>query len=582
MEPNTKTLGDYLSALRRRKGSLLGVMLLLLVITVSVAFGLQPVYRSTATILIEQQEIPSELVRSTISTFADQRIQVISQRVMTRANLLDIVKKYNLYPEDQKREPSEVLIENMRKDIKMNMVSADVMDPRSGRPTAATIAFTVGYDNDSPALAQKVANELVSLYLNENLKSREQTTNETSKFFNDETQKLSEKISTLERQLAEFKERNAGQLPELMNLNMQLMDRTGQEIAEVERELRSLKERRIYLESQLAQLDPQSKLFSESGERILGAANRLRVLQAKYVAMAAAYGPDYPDLGRMRREIEALKKEAGEVDTRAELELRLVKVRTDLALARDKYTQDHPDVKRLEREATQLEMAAKVSPSAGVADGNIAKKPDNPAYIQLQAQLQAADAEWNSLQQKQTQLADKLAEYERRITHSPQVERKFRELTRDQDNAWAKYKDLKARQMEAQLSQSLETERKGERFTLIEPPELPEKPLKPNRMAILFLGVMFSFAGGVGTVAVSENMDTTVRGGRMLTALMKLPPLGTIPYIETAEDVRKRRRRRWLLSVTIVASIVAAIMAVHLFYKPLDVLWYLVLRRLDI
>lgn len=580
MELNTKTLDDYLSALRRRKGSLLGVVVVLLAATAGVAFGLPPVYRSTATILIEQQEIPAELVRSTITTFADQRIQVISQRVMTRSNLLDIVKKYNLYPDDQKKEPSEVLIENMRKDIKMNTVSADVVDPRSGRPTLATIAFTVGYDNDSPMLAQKVANELVSLYLNENLKSREQSSNETSKFFNDETQKLSEQISALERQLAEFKEHNAGQLPELMQLNLQLMDRTGQEMTEVDRELRAAKERRIYLESQLAQLDPQSKLFSESGERILGAADRLRVLQAKYVAMAAAYGPDFPDLARMRKEIEALRKETGEVDTRAELELRLVKVRTDLALARDKYTPDHPDVKRLEREAVQLETASRAAP--GIVGMDAGPRPDNPAYIQLQAQLQAADAEWNSLQQKQSQLADKLAEYERRITRSPQVERKFHELTRDQDNAWAKYKDLKAKQMEAQLSQSLETERKGERFTLIEPPELPEKPLKPNRMAILFLGVMFSFAGGVGTVAVGESMDNTVRGARSLISLMKLPPLGTIPYIETEEDLRKRRRHLWWLGMTIIALLAAAIAAIHLFYKPLDVLWYLVLRRIGI
>lgn len=580
MEPNTKTLSDYLYALRRRKGSLTGVLLLLLAATVGVAFGLPPVYRSTATILIEQQEIPAELVRSTITTFADQRIQIISQRVMTRSNLLDIVKKYNLYPDDQKSEPSEVLIENMREDIKMNTVSADVVDPRSGRPTVATIAFTVGYDNESPVLAQKVANELVSLYLNENLKSRTQTANETSSFFNDETQKLSEQISTLERQLAEFKERNAGQLPELMSLNLQLMDRTGQEMMEVDRELRALKERRIYLESQLAQIDPQSKLFSESGERILGAADRLRALQAKYVASAAAYGPDHPDLTRMRKEIEALKKETGEVDTRAELELRLGKARTDLALARDKYTAEHPDVKRLERAVAQLETAFKVAPQAAEAESS--PKPDNPAYIQLQAQLQAADAEWNALQEKQNQLVGKLAMYEQRITRSPQVERKFHELTRDQDNAWAKYKDLKAKQMEAQLSQSLEAERKGERFTLIEPPELPEKPLKPNRMAILMLGVMFSFAGGMGTVAVSEGMDNTVRGGRALTALMKLPPLGTIPYIETAEDVRKRRRRRWLLGVTIVVSVVAAIAAVHFLFKPLDVLWYVVLRRLGI
>ena len=160
------------------------------------------------------------------------------------------------------------------------------------------------------------------------------------------------------------------------------------------------------------------------------------------------------------------------------------------------------------------------------------------------------------------------------------MERRFHELTRDQDNAWAKYKDLKAKQMEAQLSQSLETERKGERFTLIEPPELPEKPLKPNRGAILLVGIVFSFAAGMGTVAVSETADGTVRGARGITALTEFPPLAAIPVIETIEDRRRRKRRRIGAAFGVTACIMVATAAVHFMYMPLDVLWYLAQRKM--
>src|SRR5271168_1044770 len=122
------------------------------VLTVLLAVLLPPTYRAGATILIEQQEIPQDMVRSAISSFADQRIQVISQRVMTTLNLMSLIERYNLYPDIRESKPREVLLQKMRSDIALKMISADVIDPRSGRPTQATIAFTVSYQNQSPDL----------------------------------------------------------------------------------------------------------------------------------------------------------------------------------------------------------------------------------------------------------------------------------------------------------------------------------------------------------------------------------------------------------------------------------------------
>ena len=169
----------------RRRGTFWFVAGSLIIITLGVAVLWPPIYRSTATILIEQQEIPQDLVRSVITTYADQRVQVISQRVMTSQNLLALIDRYKLYPDIRDREPREKLLETMREDINMRMISAGVIDPRSGQPTHATIAFSVSYDSRSPDLALKVANDLSSLYLNENLESRSQRSKQTAAFFSE-------------------------------------------------------------------------------------------------------------------------------------------------------------------------------------------------------------------------------------------------------------------------------------------------------------------------------------------------------------------------------------------------------------
>lgn len=579
MEENEKSLRDYLAVLRRRRQSLLGAMATILLVSVSIAFGLPPVYRSTATILIEQPEIPEELVRSTVTSYADQRIQMLNRRVMITANLLAIIERNNLYPRLRAREPTEVVIEEMRADINQQTISADVIDPHVGRSAQAT-AFTLSYENQSPTLAQRVANELVSLYLNENLE-RTRTATQTAAFLQAEAEKLSAKIAELENKIADFKERNAGRLPELTQLNLELMNRTDNEVLETEREIRSLEQSKIYLQAQLAQISPNSASYTEAGQRILGPTDRLKLLQTEIVTLISKYGPEHPDVMRVRREIDALKLETGSSSRRGQIEDQLQRLRSELVSGRQKYSEDHPDIKRLNRAIAGLGEELKKAPTRVAARATVSD-PDNPAYIQLQAQLQAATTDLATQRSKAETLRAKRAAYEEKLTQTPQAEREYLTLTRDYENSRARYQEITAKQVEAQLGQSMETERRSEKFTLIEAPLFPEQPARPNRIAILLLGVVLSFAGGLGTAFVRENIDTTIRGRSGVIALAGAPPLAVIPCIQTEDDVRTKVLRRRLVAGLAIFSVALSGVIVHVLIVPLDVLWIQGLRQLGL
>lgn len=580
MEEQTKSLSDYLMALRRRKKQILMVMGGILLLGTLVALLLPPVYRSTATILIEEQEIPQDLVRSTITSFADQRIQVIKQQVMTRANLMQIVDKYNLYPDERRRKTSEEILEKMNEDIQLNMVSANVTDRVRGTITVATIAFTLSYGGENPAAVQKVANELVSLYLNENLKSRQQKTAETSSFLNEESIKLGKYIAEIEGKLAAFKAKNVGRLPELQSLNMQMRDRTDSEVMSVDQQISAAEERKFYLEGQLAQIKPDSYMVSAGGERILSSGERLKALQAQYVSLTGIYSPNHPDVVKMRREMDSLKKEiGGDVDS-TEQAKQLDKQRADLATMREKYGSDHPDVVKLKKTIAALEEAQKQA-AVSTAPKAPPRKPENPAYLTLQAQLESANSTIKTLNAKRNELKAKISSYEARLEQTPQVEREYLDLNRDHQNAVLRYQEIKAKQMQAEVAQQLEKDSKGERFSLIDPPQLPEKPASPNRPAIFLLGLVLSLGGGVAYAGVMESIDTSVRSSRKLSAMTAAPLLAVIPYIENAADKARKQRGKKIAVTIAVVSIAVLLLLIHFFWMPLDVLWYKAMRVLE-
>ena len=341
-------LEDYLRAIVRRRWLLLATFLTVVIIAVATAFLWPTRYQSTATILIEQQEIPQEMVRSTITSYADQRVQIISQQVMTTANLLGIIRKYDLYPRLVKTRAREVVLGEMREDISMNMISAEVVDPRSGRPTEATIAFTLGYRGASPDLALKVANELTTLFLDKNIESRAQQVSETASFLENEAQRLSREIETLESKLSAFKAENVDQLPELAELNMNLMDRTERELTEVDRQLRSLAERRIYLEAELAKLarSGATSAFTSAGERIYSAGDRLKFLETELASIESSYSDEHPDVVRVRREISSLKTRLARRGNDESVPMALEDLLATREQLLERYTSEHPEVRR--------------------------------------------------------------------------------------------------------------------------------------------------------------------------------------------------------------------------------------------
>lgn len=578
MMEHQKDLSDYANALRRRFRLFLTIAGSVFVFALLVAVLWPPVYRSTATILIEEQTIPQDLIRSTVTSYAWQRIQEISQRVMTRATLLGIVEKYNLYPRKRHSETSEQIVERMRKDIRLDAISADVIDPRTGRPQPATIAFTLAFESESGVVAQQVASELATLYMNENLKSRSERATETYGFLTDEAEKLNQQIAELEKKISTFKEKNTDRLPELSGLNMQLIDRTERELIDTQSQLQNLDERKFYLEGQLAQLNPASPMFGAAGERILDSDSRLKVLKTELAAGRAKYSADHPDVVRMTREIDGLEKQSGQVRVADEQAKTLAGARARLAEIQKSYSADHPDVQRLTKEVAFLEAEVKNSPA--IETTVAMQKPENPAYITLQSQLEGVNSQMRATEKRRRDLKNKLAEYERRIALTPGVERDYLELKRDHDNAQLKYREIKAKQLEAQVGQALEKERKGERFELIDPPQLPETPVRPNRMAIILLGLVLAFGGGVGTVFIAESLSQAVGSPRAVAALMGAAPLAVVPYVENREDRERRERKRRFAFRSAVAGAFAFVLIVQFFWLPWDVLWYKGVRKI--
>jgi len=542
------------------------------------AMFLPPTYRAMATILIEQQEIPQELVRSVITSFADQRVQIISQRVMTTQNLLSLIERYNLYPNIREKKPREVLLAKMREDIGMHMISADVIDPRSGRPTQATIAFSVSYQSRSPDLALKVANELTTLYLNENLTSRTQLSQQTSAFFSEEATRQQARIAELDKNLAAFKEKHHDDLPELAQLNIQTAERTELDLRDVENRIAALDSQRVLLQAQLAQISPNTVVYSDTGQRVFGAEDRLKALKSQLASYKARYGPDHPDVISTQREVQGLEKEVNAEDSTADRLRQLAEAKARLASDLEKYTADHPDVVRLKHEIDALERAVQADANAGTKQMEGAHA-DNPVYIQVKGQLDALTVDRESAVKKRDELHAKFEDYEKRLAQSPEVERQYREMARELESAQFKYQEILSKQTEAQVSQNLETERKGEKFTLIEPPQPPEKPISPNRTLIVIVGLLLSAGLGFGAIVAQESLDASIRGPNDIRQLLQVPALAAIPIIVTQADrMRRKRINRYSWGGGVAAVLVAAVM-VHLFVRPLDVVWLSLLQR---
>ncbi len=574
-----KQLSDYLAALRRYRRACAAIFGGLLSLGLIVAAWLPAVYRSTATILIEEQEIPADLVRSTITSYAAQRLQTINQRVMTRANLVAIVDKYGLYAERREHDTTDEILERMRGDIEFQTISAEVIDPRSGHPTMATIAFSLSFDGSDPGLVQKITNEITNLYLEENLKNRAQKTAEAADFLDGEARQAGAVAAELEKKLSAFKEANMDKLPEQKPLIAQSMERAESELKQIDLQIRAIGERGFLVDSQLVLVQPEGPAYG-SGEHAGTARDRLKALRAEYTRLAAKYSAKHPDLARMQREIAALASETGEVDSSADQSRQLRELRGQRAELAEKYAPGHPDLALLDKRIAALAAALAQPPRKANFPERLAdSRADNPAYLNLLAQKESNALESAGLAQRRIELRAKLAEYERRQQQTPEVERQYFALARDWENAATRYRELRAKLAEARIAEQLERKSKGERFAIVEPPQLPEKPIMPNRPLIAGLGFALALAAGVGYALLRESLDTRIRKAGHIAALAGARPLAVIPHVDLSRD-RPARGRRWLLLAGAAALALVLLALAHALWSPLDVLWFRGLRKL--
>jgi len=539
-----------------------------------------PSYRSYATILIEEQEVPRDLVQSTVTSFADERLQVITQRIMTSENLVSIIKEYDLYEKEREAIPINTVAQDMREDVEFSLVSADVVDPRSGRQTRATIAFNLSFEYRSPRLAQLVVDKLVSLYLDKNLEARKDKAAETTGFLKDEAQRYSQEVQEIEARLSAFKAKYSGNLPEQNSINLQFMERTERELADLRRQLQEASEREIFLQSQLVQVDPYEATIVD-GVRVTSPDAQLRDLETRLITLQGVYGPDHPDVRKAKREIKALRAETGIGPDINELYGQRDAIAADMAVARERYSADHPDVTKLQRQLDSVNAAIEDARNHPAPTPKRASPPNNPAYLQLQAQLEALRLQKKSYNAEYALLQEKMRTYETRALDAPEIEREYNLLRRDHETALGKLRDVKDKQIQAELGEELEKQSKSERFTLVEPATLPERPESPNRLAILLLGVVLAIGVGIGTVFLAELFDKAIYGPRQLAAITGSSPLVVIPYITNGRDARRVWGRRMAYGAGVTVSLALALYWFQDHGPPLDVLQAIFERRIE-
>ena len=363
--------------------------------------------------------------------------------------------------------------------------------------------------------------------------------------------------------------------------NIQMTDRTESELRSVQDQISALDSQRVLLEAQLAQISPNAQVFSDNGQRVFGAEDQLKALKAQLAALKGKYGPSHPDVISTQREIEGLQKEVNSEDGTPDRLRQLSEAKAQLAADLEKYSPEHPDVVRLRREVDSLEKQVQAEAQTGT-QRTARAHADNPVYIQVKGQIDSVNLERETAIKKRDELQSKLSSYDKRMARSPEVERAYREIVRDLEAAQFKYGEILGKQSEAQIAVNLETEQKGEKFTMIEPPQPPEKPVSPNRIAILVVGLILSLALGAAAVVGREAFDASVRGPKDIRELLQVPALASIPVIATTAEIARRQRiTRYSWGGSVAALILIAV-TLHFFFMPLDVLWLVLVRRFGV
>jgi len=509
----TYTLDDLWQILQRRKWLIVLPALLVGGVSAAVIYELPNLYRSETLILVVPQRVPESYVRSTVTARIEDRLQSISQQIMSRTRLEQVITDFNLYAKERaNKELMEDIIEHMRtRDIGINIIKGD--------------SFRVSYIASDPRTAMRVTERLGSLFIDESLRDREVLADGTTEFIATQLEEAQRKLVETENKVLEYQRLHDGELPSQTPANLQGLHNTEMAIQSLGEALNRDRERRITLERSVADIleTPDAKPAATEASRsvtVVSLEDELVTQKQALLALELKLRPEHPDVKKQRRVVEELQK-------------------------------------RVEAQQLASDLTVKPSPvaSAVVMDAGKRKRLTD-ARIELDnldRQIQGKTAE-------EVRLQGMVAMYQARIAAAPLREAELAALTRDYETFQQSYRTLLQKKEESQMSANLEKRQIGEQFKILDPARMPEKPASPDRPRLYLIAMVAALAVGFGAAALMEFLDRTLRSEADVRAALNLMVLATVPYMrESAAAARRRVRRN--VAIAVVATMVLAVCA---------------------
>lgn len=477
---------DTILAIARRRAWIVVLMFIgPFAAVVSVVSFLPNIYRSTAIILVDRQQVPEAFVRPTVTSGLETRLQTITQEILSRSRLEDLITRFGLYSDLKTRISPEAVIERMRQDIQLEIKG---VDPR-GRGNA-TIAFAISYRGSNPRTVALVTNTLASFYIEENLKVREKQASGTAQFLRVQLDETKTRLDEQEAKVSAFKTRSMGELPQQLEANLSVLERLHMQL-------------RLNAETQIKVMERRDALMKH-------------VTEEDSVATGAV-APTGPDATAVRLE----------------------KLRHELTALRSQFNDKYPDVVRVKTEIATLERNLADSPAAPPSQDPRPPAASSPA----RRAVAEIDGEIKALKADEKQLRAAIAAYQRRIENTPRREQEFQVLSRDYQNTRELYATLLKRYEEAQLAESMEQRQKGEQFRILDPALPSAEPAAPKRPRLLLMGLVLSLGAAIAGAGLAEKLDTSFHTGDALRRFAAVPVLVSIPRIASEADARRGRRR---------------------------------------
>lgn len=504
----------YAALARRRHLHFLIPLLLGWLLVWGVSWVLPPRYRSGTLILVEQPTMPKDYVTPNVSDDLQERLQSITQQILSRTRLLHIIDEKHLYAGTSAQLTSDEKVERMRKDIDIELVR----DPQ-GRVNA----FNVYYIAHDPHVAQQVTSELTDLFINESLEVRQHQSEDTTKFLEGQLETARTTLAAQEERIRQFKSQHVGELPAQLESNLQILSGLQSQLRTEEDALNSAQQQRVYLQT--------------------------LVDQYRTLRVSSSNGENAPvGLPAIDQELDRLKAQLADLSSH--------------------YTERHPDVRKLkdqiaktQRMREQFIADASTGGSGTRAEGSGAQPS---ALAQLQSQLQSNQAEIANREHSVEGLKAKLNEYQGRLNQEPVREQQLADLTLGYDQSKANYDDLLKKKNESAMATSMELLQQGERFRIVDPPSLPVKPDFPNRLKFCLIGLGVGLALGAFVAGAAEITDDRLYSEKEIKKMLPVPVICEIPVISNSQDQRDKGSKVWT-GWTAAALVITTILAGSVF-----------------